>query len=51
MVGIHLQRNKNLCVAFEFFGGEVFDIPPGYKEIYFHLIFDINMGKKLHKEC
>ena len=42
---------KNICVAFELFDGEVSDIPPGYKEINFQLIFDKKMGEKFKSKA
>ena len=42
---------KNICVAFELFDGEVSNIPPGYKEINFQLIFNKNMGEKFKSKA
>ena len=40
------QDMKDLCPVFDPWEKLEDDIPPGYKEIKCHLIFNINMGKK-----
>ena len=42
---------KILRVGFEFYEGNVEDLPPGYQEVSFHIIFDVMMGENFrHKD-
>jgi hypothetical protein len=45
-----LKEMTNVRLAFEIFDGNKEDIPPGYQEVKFHMIFDIKMGENFrHK--
>ena len=33
------------------FDGNKEDIPPGYQEVKYHMIFDINMGKNFRRKA
>ena len=45
------QEMKNVRIAFEAFDGNQSDIPPGYKKIDCHLIFDIKMGENFRRKA
>ena len=38
---------KNERIDFELYEGNMEDLPPGYQEVIFHIIFDVNMGDNL----
>lgn len=42
-----LKEMKNVCPAFEVWEKAKDDIPPGYQQIKYHLIFDVKMGENL----
>ena len=49
MVGCHTTGNENVRPAFEAYKGNKEDLPPGYQQIKFHMIFDIKLGKNFRK--
>ena len=45
-----LQEMKNVRPAFESYEGNKEDLPPGYRQIKFHMIFDIKLGKNFRRK-
>ena len=42
---------KNVQPAFKAYKGDKKDLPPGYQQIKFHMIFDIKLGKNFRKKA
>ena len=45
-----LQKMKNVRPAFEAYKGNKEDLPPGYQQIKFHMIFDIKLGESFRRK-
>ena len=45
------QEMKNVLPAFEAYKGNKEDLPPGYRQIKFHMIFDIKLGKNFRRKA
>ena len=45
---VALKEMKNSKLEFEVFDGTDKDIPAGHQNIYFHMIFNVNMGENFH---
>ena len=41
---------KKVRITFELYEGNVEDLPPGYKEVSCHMIFDVNMGESFRRK-
>ena len=46
-----LQEMKNVQPAFEAYVGNKEDLPPGYQQIKYHMIFDIKLGKNFSRKA
>eukprot|EP00957_Ditylum_brightwellii_P209605 15362426-Ditylum_brightwellii.AAC.2 len=42
---------KKICIAFEVFDGQKEELPPGYQEVEYHMVFDIKMGENLRRKA
>eukprot|EP00957_Ditylum_brightwellii_P048713 3696157-Ditylum_brightwellii.AAC.1 len=42
---------KNICIAFEMFDGQKEELPLGYQEVKYHIIFDIKMGEHFRRKA
>ena len=42
---------RNIKITFEVFDGEQSDIPQGYQQVKYHLIFDIRMGEIFRRKA
>ena len=51
MVGCHTTGNKNVRHVFEAYKGNKEDLPPGYQQIKYHMIFDIKLGKDFRRKA
>ena len=40
---------KNVRIAFELYEGNVEELPTGYKEVSFHIVFDVKMGENFRR--
>ena len=45
------QEMKNVHVAFEEYGKSQGPVPPGYKQLDCHMIFDVNMNKNFRRKA
>ena len=46
-----LKEMHNVKIAFEEFNGEISNIPPGYKKVDCHIIFDMKMGENFRRKA
>ena len=46
-----LQEMKNVHPLFKAYGGNKEDLPLGYQQIKFHMIFDIKLGKNFRRKA
>ena len=49
MVGCHTTGNENVRPVFEAYKGNKEDLPPGYEQIIFLMIFDIKLGENFRR--
>ena len=45
------KEMENVRVAFEEYQGDKSQLPPGYQEVGFHMIFDVKMGKNFRRKA
>ena len=46
-----VKEMTNNIIAFELFDGEEIDLPPNYKQVTCHMIFDIKMGDNFRRKA
>ena len=50
MVGGNSPGYENVNIGFEVYEGNLEELPPGYQEVTFHIIFDVNTGENFRRK-